>query len=73
MMIETMNGVPRAQVVTTERLHLLAKGRALAERLRELEQPAGGGRARGGARLDGYPDGGLGVDRVQRHSIRDGV
>jgi len=38
MMIETMNGVPRAQVVTTERLHLLAEGRALKERLRELEQ-----------------------------------
>jgi len=36
MMIETMNGVPRAQVVTAERLHLLAEGQALKERLREL-------------------------------------
>ncbi len=38
MTIETMNGVPRAQVVTAERLHLLAEGQALKERLRELEQ-----------------------------------
>ena len=36
MMIETMNGVPRAQVVTAERLRLLAEEQALKERLREL-------------------------------------
>ncbi len=38
MTIETMNGVPRARVVTAERLRLLAEGQALKERLRELEQ-----------------------------------
>jgi len=38
MMIETMNGVPRAQVVTAERLRLLAEGQALKERLRALAQ-----------------------------------
>ena len=36
MTSETMNGVPRAQVVTAERLRLLAEGQALKERLREL-------------------------------------
>ncbi len=38
MTFAAKNGVPRAQVVTAERLHLLAGGRALKERLRELEQ-----------------------------------
>ncbi len=38
MMSETMNGVPRAQVVTAERLHLLAEAQALKDRLRELER-----------------------------------
>jgi len=38
MTSETMNGVPRAQVVTAERLHLLIEGQVLKERLRELEQ-----------------------------------
>jgi len=38
MTIETMNGVPQARTLTAERLRLLAEGRALKERLRELEQ-----------------------------------
>lgn len=38
MTSETMNGVPRAQAVTAERLRLLAEGQALKERLRELAQ-----------------------------------
>jgi len=38
MTSETMNGVPRARVVTAERLRLLAEAQALKERLRELEQ-----------------------------------
>jgi len=36
MTIETMNGVPRGQAVTAERLRLLAEGQALTERLRAL-------------------------------------
>jgi len=38
MTIETLNGVPRAQALTAERLHLLAEAQALKERLGELEQ-----------------------------------
>jgi len=38
MTIETMNGVPRAQVVTAERLHLLIEGQALKERLGAVAQ-----------------------------------
>jgi len=36
MTIETIDGAPRAQVVTAERLRLLAEGQALKERLRAL-------------------------------------
>jgi hypothetical protein len=38
MTSETMNGAPRGQAVTAERLHLLAEGQALKERLCALAQ-----------------------------------
>jgi len=38
MTIEVMNGVPRTQVVTAERLHLLIEGQALKERLGAVAQ-----------------------------------